>query len=54
MTIEQLRSYMDTNKQAMSEIVQKQTNLICDAYQQGFQDCWNLFSKMLKEKGIEL
>lgn len=52
MTHEQLSSIMD--KQAMSEIVKKQTNLLCDAYQQGWNECWELFTKMLKEKGIEL
>jgi hypothetical protein len=52
MSPEQLRASM--NSSALREIVQKQTNLICDAYQQGWNDCMDLFTKFLKEKGIEL
>ena len=52
MTPEQLRENMDSS--ALREIVQKQTNLLCDAYQQGWEDCWDLFTRILKEKGIEL
>ena len=49
---EQLRASM--NSSALCKIVQKQTNLICEAYQQGWNDCVDLFTKFLKEKGIEL
>ena len=42
------------NSTILREIVQKQTNLTCDAYQQGWKDCMDLFTKVLKEKGIEL
>ena len=52
MTPEQLRANM--NSSALREIVQKQTNLLCDAYQQGWRDCMDLFTRILKEKGIEL
>ena len=52
MTPEQLRANM--NNSALRKIVQKQTNLICDAYEQGWRDCMDLFTKFLKEKGIEL
>lgn len=52
MTIEELRKSF--NKDAIHEIVRKQTNLTCDAYQQGWQDCYNIFTKWLKSKGIEL
>ena len=52
MTQEQLRNRMNSAK--MLEIVQQQTNLTCDAYHQGWEDCWNMFTEMLKEKGIEL
>jgi len=52
MTIEELRKSFSNN--TIRDIVQKQTNLICDAYQQGWEDCYNLFAKWLKEKGIEL
>ena len=52
MTPEQLRANMDSS--ALREIVQKQTNLICDAYQQGWHDCMDLFTRILKERGIKL
>lgn len=52
MTPEQLKANM--NSTALREIVQKQANLTCDAYQQGWSDCMDLFTKLLKEKGIEL
>lgn len=48
MTPEQLREKMNSAK--MLEIVQQQTNLTCDAYQQGWEDCWNMFTEMLKDK----
>lgn len=52
MTPEQLRANMDSS--ALREIVQKQANLTCDAYQQGWNDCMDLFTRILKERGIEL
>ena len=52
MTIDELRKRFSTD--TIREIVQKQTNLICDAYQQGWEDCYNLFVEWLKSKGIEL
>jgi hypothetical protein len=52
MTPEQLRANM--NSSALREIVQKQTNLLCDAYQQDWNDCMDLFTRILKERGIEL
>lgn len=52
MTPEELRKRFSTD--AIREIVQKQTNLTCDAYQQGWQDCYNLFAEWLKARGIEL
>ena len=52
MTVEELRKRF--NKYAICEIVQKQTNLTCDAYQQGWQDCYDLFAEWLKQRGIEL
>lgn len=52
MTPEQLKEKVNSPK--LREIVQKQTNLLCDAYQQGWNDCMDLFTKFLKERGIEL
>lgn len=52
MTVEELRKRVSND--AICEIVQQQTNLTCDAYRQGWEDCWNMFTEMLKEKGIEL
>lgn len=52
MNVEELRKRF--NKDAIREIVQKQTNLTCDAYQQGWLDCYNLFAEWLKARGIEL
>ena len=52
MTVEELRGRFSND--AIREIVQKQTNLTCDAYQQGWQDCYNLFAEWLKSRGIEL
>lgn len=52
MTPEQLREKMNSPK--LHEIVQKQTDLLCDAYQQGWEDCWDLFAQWLKDRGIEL
>lgn len=52
MSPEQLKEKMNSPK--LREIVQKQTNLLCDAYQQGWNDCMDLFTRFLKERGIEL
>ena len=52
MTIEELRKRFSND--IIREIVQKQTNLTCDAYQQGCEDCYNMFTEMLKARGIEL
>ena len=52
MTIEELRKRVSND--AIRDIVQKQTNLTCDAYQQGWVDCYNLFAELLKDRGIEL
>ena len=50
MTQEEFRKRF--NNDALREIVQKQTDLTCDAYQQGWQDCYDLFSEWLKARGI--
>ena len=52
MTVEELRKRFSND--AIREIVQKQTNLTCDAYQQGWKDCYDIFAEWLKERGIEL
>jgi len=52
MTIEELRKRFSND--AIREIVRKQTNLTCDAYQQGWEDCYSMFGELLKSRGIEL
>lgn len=56
MTIEELRKELIKrfSNGAIREIVRKQTNLTCDAYQQGWEDCYNMFAELLKARGIEL
>ena len=52
MTVEELRAHLDIS--SFRDIVKRQTDLTCTVYQQGFQDCFDMFIKLLKEKGIEL
>lgn len=52
MSIEEFRKRFSND--TIREIVRKQANLTCDAYQQGWEDCYNMFAELLKARGIEL
>ena len=54
MTEQELREKIRSESVKLQEIVAKQANLILDAYQQGWEDCYKLFDKMLKEKENEI